>query len=102
MLVVAGTAGQTPADPLALAREALGGDAALSAVKSFRLSGELTRTLTLGGIWSSTVNSVEYNGVFPAQFVRRLRLTISPNGPSSTVYEGFTGTDPIRETQGLP
>jgi hypothetical protein len=77
---------------LAAARQALGGDAALGAVRSFNISGRLTRDI---GDQEITLQ-VEIDCELPDKFVRR---TTNRNPLLSTSsFDGFNGDEPIRYT----
>ena len=78
--VVAGGNRQAAVDLLGAARQALGGDAALAAVKSFTVSGSLARDL--GRFGSSS--DLEISCELPDKFVRMThrRMDMGPMGSS--------------------
>lgn len=84
---------------LGAAREALGGDAALSAIATLSVKG--SRTLTPAPN-VSTSESVEYSIAFPDRFVE-LRQQTSNLGPlgmsSTTARHGFAADDLINDTE---
>lgn len=94
---------QVAAPALAPARQALGGDAALSAVTSFRATGRQQLHLSPMKLEST----IEWLGVLPDRFVqiRRTRVQRGPLGEVELTYiNGFNGDVPIREsiTPGMP
>jgi len=92
-----GSDAQTAAELLAAARQALGGDATLTAVKSFTVSGSLNRDLGRLG----TTSDLEISCELPDKFVRMThrRIDMGPMGSSDmTEFRGFNGDEPIQET----
>jgi hypothetical protein len=97
--VLAASAARQPADAervLAAAREALGGDAALAAVKSFSVSGSL-----MMNIGSRTLDqALNIDCELPDKFVRE--QTIRSQGPGVIIEvthrDGFNGDELITET----
>jgi hypothetical protein len=89
--------GQAAVDLLGAARQALGGDAALTAVKSFTVGGSLARDL---GRFGNT-SDLEISCELPDRFVRMThrRVDMGPMGSGDiTEFRGFNGDDPIQET----
>jgi hypothetical protein len=78
---------------LAAARTALGGDAALSAITSFSVTGSMTRMV---GVNASS--SVDVKCILPDRFLRVVHQTMD-SGPlgsfTVTRYEGFNRADPL-------
>jgi hypothetical protein len=100
---VLGAAPQGPPPGLVAARQALGGEAALSAVTSFRATGRQQIHLSPMKLEST----VEWLGALPDRFVeiRRSRVQRGPLGEVELTYiNGFNGDAPIREsiTPGMP
>jgi hypothetical protein len=84
---------------LAQARQALGGDAALSAVTAFTVKG--SRTTTFGGS-GSIGESIELVCALPDRFLERSAHTsnLGPLGMAgSSSRRGFNGADPIDEVE---
>ena len=109
IVVAGGVSAAMPAEPqelppgLVAARQALGGDAALSAVTSFRATGRQQLHLAPMKLEST----IEWLGVLPDRFVeiRRDRIQRGPLGEVELTYiNGFNGDAPIREsiTPGMP
>jgi hypothetical protein len=88
-----------PRQVLAAARQAMGGDAALSAVRAVVVSGSANRDL---GVFIAE-QTIELACVPPDRFVRRASYTSTIGGPETlrtvtTERDGFAGSDVIRET----
>jgi hypothetical protein len=87
---------QTAATLLAQTRIALGGDAALAAVKTFTARG--TIDLTLGD--RTMPGRIAFDAILPDRLLRTMRRTMD-RGPLGTAivtdYEGFAVDEPIRE-----
>jgi hypothetical protein len=102
LVLAASSPGSSPADTqtaatlLAQARVALGGDAALAAVKTFTARG--TIALTLGD--RTMPGRIAFDAILPDRFLRTMRRTMD-RGPFGsaivTDYEGFAVDEPIRE-----
>jgi hypothetical protein len=77
---------------LAASRQALGGDAALSAITSFSVTGSLTRMVGPG-----TTSSIDIKCVLPDRFLRVSQQTMDAPGSSFTTtrYEGFNRDEPL-------
>jgi hypothetical protein len=102
LAALAGSTGAAPqndaAATLAAARQALGGDAALTAVATWQVVGSVSRGL--GPV--TTDSSLEISCVLPDKFVQVFQQTMSmgPLGSSQvTRTEGFNGDDPIFDVQ---
>jgi hypothetical protein len=78
-------------------RQALGGEATLSGVTSFVLTGSLSRSV--GG--ATSTSDLEIDCVLPDKFVRIEKnwMMAGPMGNARvSTYEGFNGDEPIHET----
>jgi hypothetical protein len=80
---------------LAAARQALGGDAALSAITSFSVTGSLTRMVV-----NHVTSSIDIKCVLPDRFLRVSNQTMDAPGTSFSItrYEGFNRDEPLVET----
>ena len=80
---------------LAAAREALGGDQKLAAVKAFSATGQISRA-----IGQFQTGEVELNCELPDKFVRKETLSIGP--ANTTTNNGFNGDGAIQESAMAP